>query len=112
MGFLITEFLRVPKPEQAYQHQLDSMTVLEYLADEGTRVEAGSPIVRLENYWAVFEVSSTVPARIAKNLYDWTPSITLSTGREISLLVFDDDLPKNASLFSTRVVSIKREKKG
>ena len=112
MGFIITEFARIPEPEEQYQHQSNSMTVIAYLAKEGSRIEAGAPIVRLENFWAVFEVLSIVPAHIAKNLYDWTPSITLSTGSEIALLIYDDDLPKDTPLFATRVVSVKKEKKG
>lgn len=111
MGFIITEFARVPNPEPQYRHQSNRMTVVAYLAKEGARIEPGAPIVRLENFWAVFEVLSDVPARIAKNLYDWAPSITLSTGSELALLVYEDDLPKDTPLFSTRVVSVKREKK-
>jgi hypothetical protein len=112
MGFIVTEFVRVPEPEVRYRHQSNAMTVVAYLATEGSRIKAGAPIVRLENWWAVFEVVTAVPATVAKNLYDWAPSITLSTGREIALLAYDDDLPKDAVLFSTRVVSVKHEKKG
>jgi hypothetical protein len=110
MGFIITDFARVPTPEPQLQHQSNRMDIAAYLIKEGSAIQAGTPIVRLENWWAVFELITNVPAKLEKNLYDWAPGISLSVGSEIALLSYSEGLPQGACLFSTRVVSIKRMK--
>jgi hypothetical protein len=87
------------------------MTLVRYMAHEGQDLPAGAPIVRLENWWAVFEVFTTVPATLVKNFFDGVPGLNLQVGTPIALLFFEpDDLRSGGSVFETRVVSQKRER--
>jgi hypothetical protein len=110
---LIYDFANVPEPSPEYHHQSNTMALVRYRAAEGQRLSAGAPIVLLENWWAVFEVSITVPAVLAKNFFDGVPGIELPVGTPVALLFFEpDDLTSERPVFDTRVVSQKRERPG
>ncbi len=86
MGFVITEFLKLPALPARYQHQSEQVELIRYLAAEGTTVEPGSPVVLIENWWATFEVVCEVRAKLAKNLLDSLPGVLLDEGSELVFL--------------------------
>ena len=111
MGFIIHEFAKVPCLSPEYQHQSNAMTLVRYLVPEGQFISRGTAVALLENWWACFEVVSNAPGKIAKNLFDSVPGITLSVDTPITLFFYEpEDLPKEGSLFDARVVSVKRQK--
>jgi hypothetical protein len=111
MGFVITEFLKMPPLPAQYQHQSGHVELVRYLAAEGARVEPGTSIVLIENWWASFEVVCEVHARLAKNLLDSLPGMLIEEGSDLAFLVLEPDwLPKDGKFSSLKHISDKRIK--
>jgi hypothetical protein len=111
VGFVITEFLKLPPLPDQYRHQSGHVEVLRYLVAERTTVEPGTSVLLVENWWATFEVVCEVRAVVAKNLLDSLHGVQVQEGSELAFLILEPDcLPPDGKFSSLKHLSDKRIK--
>jgi len=111
---LLYYYLRVPELPAEVAHQSGSVQVLEYLVEEGQQIGSGTPLVRVENWWARMEFDSEGAGVFAKAFFpkalfgDRTPVLI---GDPFAIMVCEPEARPHASAgCSLRVVETLRAK--
>jgi pyruvate/2-oxoglutarate dehydrogenase complex dihydrolipoamide acyltransferase (E2) component len=102
-------FLPVPQIPPEVAHQSNQVELLKYLTKEGSKVERGTPIALVENWWAVFQVRANGQGIVKKTFFD--PGTSIVVGDPIAIIGADgEDIPYGQSYAVLEVVNVKREK--
>jgi pyruvate/2-oxoglutarate dehydrogenase complex dihydrolipoamide acyltransferase (E2) component len=62
-------FVKIPDLPPEAQHQSRAIDIIEYLVAEGDTVAAGTPLARVENWWAVMELDAMGPGILTKSIF-------------------------------------------
>ena|SRR5579864_3983833 len=102
-------FLPVPQIPLDFAHQSNQVELVKYLAKEGGRVQRGTPIALVENWWAVFQLNANGQGILKKTFFD--PGTSISVGDPIAIIGADgENIPYGQSYAVLEVVKMKREK--
>ena len=102
-------FLPVPQIPPEVAHQSNQVELVKYLAKEGSKVERGTPIALVENWWAIFQLMANGQGILKKTFFD--PGTSVSVGDPIAIIGADgEDIPYGQSYAVLEVVKMKREK--
>jgi pyruvate/2-oxoglutarate dehydrogenase complex dihydrolipoamide acyltransferase (E2) component len=102
-------FLPVPQIPPDVAHQSNQVELIKYLAKEGSKVEVGTPIALVENWWAVFQLKANGVGTLKKTFFD--PGTTISVGDPIAIIGADgESIPYGQSYATLEVLKTKREK--
>jgi pyruvate/2-oxoglutarate dehydrogenase complex dihydrolipoamide acyltransferase (E2) component len=85
-------FVKVPDLPPEVQHQSRAVDIIEYLVAEGDAVAAGTPLARVENWWAVMEFDAVGPGILTKAFFDRGTRVRI--GDPFAIIVCD---PESAS---------------
>jgi 2-oxoglutarate dehydrogenase E2 component (dihydrolipoamide succinyltransferase) len=102
-------FVKVPPLPPEISHQSNSVEVQKYLIKEGARVEEGTPLILLENYWATVQLRVPGQGIVKKLLFD--PGTTVRIGDPIAIISADGEaVPQDKTGPSLEIVRNKRTK--
>jgi pyruvate/2-oxoglutarate dehydrogenase complex dihydrolipoamide acyltransferase (E2) component len=102
-------FFPVPQIPAEFAHQSNQVELIKYLAKEGSEVDKGTPIARVENWWAVFELKANGWGILKKTFFD--PGANIRVGDPIAIIATDGEkIPYGQSHAILEVVGTKRTK--
>jgi pyruvate/2-oxoglutarate dehydrogenase complex dihydrolipoamide acyltransferase (E2) component len=86
-------YVSVPQLPDGVRHQRNSVEVVKYLAVEGVSLVMGTPLVRVQNWWAVMELDA-VGAGILSNAF-FRPGTHVRVGHPLAIIDCDpEDAPQ------------------
>ena len=104
-------FFRIPKLPLAVDHQDKSVSIMEYLCEEGEAVLPGTPVATVENYWAKLRLNANGKGIVRKTFFQ--PGTVVKIGDPIAIIGADgEDIPCDRESASLEIVERKREKPG
>jgi pyruvate/2-oxoglutarate dehydrogenase complex dihydrolipoamide acyltransferase (E2) component len=81
--------------------------VREYLIREEQRVEADTPIITVENYWAIMTLKAVGPGIFRKSFFDHHETVKI--GDPVGIVATDgDDLIYDRDNLTVEIIEIKR----
>ncbi len=102
-------YFSVPKLPQDVAHQSNLVEIKKYLAAEGSPVDVGSPVVIVENYWAVMTLKANGKGVLKKTFFD--PGTSVKIGDPIAIIGADGEcIPYGQELAVLEVIERKRPK--
>lgn len=102
-------FVPVPKLPPEVSHQSNNVDLIKYVAAERGKVNIGTPIALVENFWAVIEITATSPGLLKKTFFDSHTVIPI--GDPIAIIEADgENLPYGKDRSKARIVKMKRDK--
>ena len=85
-------YLSVPDLPADVAHQSNLVEIRKYLATEGTRLEFGSPVALIENYWAFMTLKANGKGVLRKTFFE--PGTSVKIGDPIAVVRADgEDVP-------------------
>jgi pyruvate/2-oxoglutarate dehydrogenase complex dihydrolipoamide acyltransferase (E2) component len=94
-------FFTIPKLPSEVAHQSNQVEVREYLATEGKTIEPGTPIVLIENYWALMRLKANGNGILKKTFF--TPGTSVKVGDQSpSSVVMENRFPMDRAIPSLR----------
>jgi pyruvate/2-oxoglutarate dehydrogenase complex dihydrolipoamide acyltransferase (E2) component len=63
-------FFSVPQLPPEVAHQSDLVEIRKYLPTEGSRLDVGSPVALIENYWAVMTLKANGKGVLKKTFFE------------------------------------------
>jgi pyruvate dehydrogenase E1 component beta subunit len=104
-------YVHVPRLPPAVQHQLGSVEVMRYLVKERDEVSAGTPLVRVRNWWAVMEFDAVGKGFISKTFFECGTQVKVTD--PFAIVICDpEDRPRTEESCIVRVVERLRDKPG
>jgi pyruvate/2-oxoglutarate dehydrogenase complex dihydrolipoamide acyltransferase (E2) component len=104
-------YVKVPRLPPAVQHQTGSVEVVKYLAREGDHLVAGTPLVQVENWWAVMEFDAVGPGLLSKTFFGRGTLVKVAD--PFAIVICDpEDGPHSEESCTIRVIEHLREKPG
>jgi pyruvate/2-oxoglutarate dehydrogenase complex dihydrolipoamide acyltransferase (E2) component len=102
-------YFNVPKLPPEVAHQSNLVEIRNYVATEGSPVDAGSPIAVVENYWAVMTLKANGKGILKKTFFDRGTSVKI--GDPIAIIGADGEcIPYDRELVVLEVTEHKRSK--
>jgi pyruvate/2-oxoglutarate dehydrogenase complex dihydrolipoamide acyltransferase (E2) component len=102
-------FLRIPKLLPEVAHQSGTVEIKKYLLREGRPVNAGTPIVLVENYWAIMQFETVGTGVFRKAFFD--EGMIVKIGDPIGIVATDgDDLVYDKDNLTVKVIEMIRER--
>jgi len=102
-------FFPVPQIPPEVAHQSNQVELVKYQAKEGSKIEKGTPIALVENWWAVFQLRANSPGVLKKTFFD--PGTSIKVGDPIAIIGADgENLPYGQNYAVLEIVKTKREK--
>ncbi|HEX3438137.1 MAG TPA: biotin/lipoyl-containing protein [Pseudacidobacterium sp.] len=102
-------FFKVPSLPSEVTHQSNQVEVKKYLAEEGDPLKKGTPIILIENYWAVMVLQAAGNGVLGKTFFKSGTSVKI--GDPVAIIHADgDDIPYNREYQILEIVKRKREK--
>lgn len=95
-------FVTITEPDKRYRHQSGLVELHEYHVVEGDRIEAGSPLATVENWWARFEIAAIGPGIVLKTFF--SPGTHVKVGDPILIVGCDGENAPAGATVSTMVV--------
>jgi pyruvate/2-oxoglutarate dehydrogenase complex dihydrolipoamide acyltransferase (E2) component len=90
-------------------HQSNLVDVRKYLLKEGDKVQHGTPIVAIENYWALMELRANGTGIVKKILFD--SGTTVKIGDPVAIIGADGEaIPHSKNDSFLEIVKNKRNK--
>ena len=77
-------FVSIPDLPPEVSHQSNLVEIRRYLAAEGSRVEVGSTIALIENYWAVMTLKANGKGILTKTFFK--PGTSVKIGDPIAII--------------------------
>jgi pyruvate/2-oxoglutarate dehydrogenase complex dihydrolipoamide acyltransferase (E2) component len=104
-------YVNVPRLPPAIQHQSGAVEVIRYLVTEGDRVSAGTPLVRVQNWWAVMEFDAAGAGFVSKTFFDRGTHVNVAS--PFAIITCDpEDRPRTEESCVVRVIKRLRDKPG
>jgi pyruvate dehydrogenase E2 component (dihydrolipoamide acetyltransferase) len=89
-------------------HQSDTVEIQKYLVADGGKVDVGTPVAVIENYWAVMNLKANGPGIVTKTFF--SPGTVVRVGDPIAIISADgESLPYKATSI-VEIVEVLREK--
>jgi hypothetical protein len=82
-------FFSIPDLPPEVSHQSNLVEIRKYLAAEGSRVEVGSTIALIENYWAVMTLKANGKGILTKTFFK--PGTSVKIGDPIAIISADGE---------------------
>jgi pyruvate/2-oxoglutarate dehydrogenase complex dihydrolipoamide acyltransferase (E2) component len=82
-------FVKIPDLPPEVQHRNRTVDIIEYIVAEGDPIVAGTPLARVENWWAVMEFDAVGPGIITKPFFDRGTSVRV--GDPFAIIVCDPE---------------------
>jgi pyruvate/2-oxoglutarate dehydrogenase complex dihydrolipoamide acyltransferase (E2) component len=102
-------FFPVPKLPPEVSHQSNVVEIRKYLASEGSAVDVGTPVVVIENYWAVMTLKANGKGILRKTFFERGTSVKI--GDPIAIIGSDgENIPYGKELVSVEMTERKRQK--
>jgi pyruvate/2-oxoglutarate dehydrogenase complex dihydrolipoamide acyltransferase (E2) component len=102
-------FFPVPQIPPEVAHQSNQVELVKYQAKEGSKIEKGTPIALVENWWAVFQLRANGPGVLKRTFFD--PGTSIRVGDPIAIIGADgENLPYGQNYAVLEIVKTKREK--
>jgi pyruvate/2-oxoglutarate dehydrogenase complex dihydrolipoamide acyltransferase (E2) component len=102
-------YFPVPKLPPEISHQSNLVEIRKYLVPEGSAVDVGTPIVVIENYWAVMTLKANGKGIVRKTFFERGTSVKV--GDPIAIIGSDgENIPHGKELVSVEITGRKREK--
>jgi pyruvate dehydrogenase E2 component (dihydrolipoamide acetyltransferase) len=102
-------FFTIPKLPPDVSHQSNQVEVQEYLCAEGGFVESGTPVVIIENYWAVMSLKANGKGILRKTLFP--PHTLVKIGDPVAIIGADgEEIPDSNANSLLEIVKRKRDK--
>jgi pyruvate/2-oxoglutarate dehydrogenase complex dihydrolipoamide acyltransferase (E2) component len=102
-------YFPVPKLPPEISHQSNLVEIRKYLVPEGSAVDVGTPIVVIENYWAVMTLKANGKGIVGKTFFERGTSVKV--GDPIAIIGSDgENIPHGKELVSVEITGRKREK--
>jgi pyruvate/2-oxoglutarate dehydrogenase complex dihydrolipoamide acyltransferase (E2) component len=104
-------FVRVPGLPSEVSHQSKSVEIRDYLLKERDTVSRGTPLVTIENYWAVMRLKVSGSGIVRKILFD--SGTTVRIGDPVVIIGADGEaIPHDNDHSLPEVVKAKRNRSG
>jgi pyruvate/2-oxoglutarate dehydrogenase complex dihydrolipoamide acyltransferase (E2) component len=104
-------YVNVPRLPPPVQHQLGSVEVMRYLVKERADVAAGTPPIRVRNWWAVMEFDAVGAGVISKTFFECGTFVKVAD--PFAIIICDpEDRPRTEESCVVRVVERLRDKPG
>src|SRR4051812_26664926 len=102
-------FFTIPQLPQEVSHQSNTVEIQKYLVSEGDKLDAGTALAVIENYWAVMSLKTNGSGIVAKTFF---PSgTTVKIGDPIAIINADgESIPYGKADSVLEIVKTKREK--
>ena len=85
------------------------MELKKYLAAEGSRIDRGTPVARVENYWAVIMLKANGKGILKKTFFE--PGVSVKIGDPIAIIGADgENIPNGKEYTVVEVIEHKRKK--
>jgi pyruvate/2-oxoglutarate dehydrogenase complex dihydrolipoamide acyltransferase (E2) component len=102
-------FFPVPKLPPEVSHQSNVVEIRKYLASEGNAVDVGTPVVVVENYWAVMTLKANSKGILRKTFFERGTSVKI--GDPIAIIGSDgENILDGKDLASVEITERKRQK--
>lgn len=102
-------FIKIPSLPPDVSHQSNLVEVRKYLLKEGDKVQRGTPIVTIENYWALMQLRANGSGIVQKILFD--SGTTVKIGDPIAIIGADGEaIPRSKNDSLLEIVKNKRNK--
>jgi pyruvate/2-oxoglutarate dehydrogenase complex dihydrolipoamide acyltransferase (E2) component len=102
-------FLRVPILGPEVNHQSNAVDVRKYLIRGGKFFDSGTPIIEVENYWAVMQLRAVGRGTFRKSFFDHHESVRI--GDPIGIVAADgDDQIYDRDNLSVKILEVKRQR--
>jgi pyruvate/2-oxoglutarate dehydrogenase complex dihydrolipoamide acyltransferase (E2) component len=102
-------FFPVPKLPLEVSHQSNVVEIRKYLASEGSDLDVGTPVVVVENYWAVMTLKANGKGILRKTFFERGTSVKI--GDPIAIVGSDaENIPDAKDLVSVEITERKRQK--
>ena len=102
-------FVKIPRLPHEVSHQSNLVEVRDYLLKEGDTVSHGTPIVTIENYWAVMRLRASGAGIVKKVLFD--SGTTVKLGDPVVIIGADGEATSHEGNESfLEIVKTKRNK--
>jgi pyruvate/2-oxoglutarate dehydrogenase complex dihydrolipoamide acyltransferase (E2) component len=102
-------FVKIPILSAEVQHQSHAVDIVEYLVAEGDSVAAGTPLARVENWWALMEFDAVGPGILTKAFFDRGTRVRI--GEPFAIIVCDpESAPAGTESARLRIVGTRRIK--
>ena len=102
-------FVKIPRLPDEVSHQSNLVEVRDYLLKEGDTVSHGTPIVTIENHWAVMRLRASGGGIVQKVLFD--SGTTVNIGDPVVIIGADGEaIPEGSNDSFLEIVKTKRNK--
>jgi pyruvate dehydrogenase E2 component (dihydrolipoamide acetyltransferase) len=102
-------YFSVPKLPADVAHQSNLVEIRKYLATEGTRLDVGSPVALIENYWAIMTLKANGKGVLRKTFFE--PGTSVKIGDPIAVVGADGEaVPYGKEYAVVEITERKREK--
>jgi pyruvate/2-oxoglutarate dehydrogenase complex dihydrolipoamide acyltransferase (E2) component len=102
-------FVKIPDLPPEVQQQSRAVDIIEYLVAEGDPVAAGTPLARVENWWAAMEFDAAGPGILTKAFSDRGTRVGI--GDPFAIIVCDpESAPAGTESARLRIVGTRRTK--
>jgi pyruvate/2-oxoglutarate dehydrogenase complex dihydrolipoamide acyltransferase (E2) component len=102
-------YVPVPELPAKIAHQSNSVRIVEYHVQEDQKVEPGTPLVTVENWWAKMQIDSTSPGYVSKLFF--SPGTDVRVGDPFAIITCDgEDAPAGRPASALRILTITRQK--
>jgi len=102
-------FFAVPQLPPEVSHQSNRVEIKRYLLREKSRVQAGTPVALIENFWAVMTLKANGKGSLQKTFFE--PGAIVGIGDPIAIIGADgEDIPYGKPLVLLEVTERKRLK--
>lgn len=112
-NLMLHYFMKVPELPDEVHHQSNAVEIVRYVAKEGQNINAETPILIVENWWAEMEILAERSGVLATNIFDSRLCLSayVQVGEPVALVLCDaEDAPHSKSNSMIRVLRMKREK--
>jgi pyruvate dehydrogenase E2 component (dihydrolipoamide acetyltransferase) len=107
MGFWY--FFTVPALPREVSHQSNTVEIQKYLVREGDKVDIGTPVAVIENYWAVMNLKANGSGLVTKTFFPRGTGVRV--GDPIAIISADgESIPYGKPYSVVEIVKAKREK--
>jgi pyruvate/2-oxoglutarate dehydrogenase complex dihydrolipoamide acyltransferase (E2) component len=104
-------YVNVPRLPSAVQHQSGTVEIVRYLVREGDRVSARTPIVQVQNWWAVMEFDAVGTGFVSKTFFERGTNVKVAD--PFAIIICDpEDRPRTEESCIVRIVERLRDKPG